>query len=479
MGNELKFTLGLATGGFLSGLAGVESKVKGFLGSMVGMGAIVEGVLQGIETGAALNELHKRTGESVGDLVKLQSGFKAAGLAAEDVGPALFQMQKALGGVNEFGQGTAATFNRMHLSISKLKNMGAPQAMAAILASLKGMNQSDAVKAASVIFGRGEAGNMIQLARSSGEFGEGMAKAAAKAKLFQENAAAFEALERTMKGIKDNASTLFAGIAAGLAPTLQQIGNKLSQIDFTKFGEALGDEITIAFEAIDLGRFGEYFKLVLESAAFDVGNLIGKTLQKAYAPPTDEDKVKGKGGFWSKYGRSALASAEVGWSVLPLIGGLLHIPGAQRGGDWLIEKAYSNWQKSFDPLAKLVSGAADVGEALHKGGLGAGPNPYTEPLAALRAGLLDTARKKGSHFEDVWTPHGGGAANERESNYKPDFTSLEKMGFVMSGLGNADSGARIADNTRRGADAGERTAQFIQDFLQGTHPEWTPVHEPS
>ena len=477
MGNKLEFSLGLMTGGFLSNIAGAESKVMGFIGSMVSLGSVTEGVMHAIETGTALEHLHKRTGESVGSLVKLQSGFKAAGLSAEDVGPTLFFLQKSLGGINEFGEGTALTFNRMGLSMSKLKAMGAPQAMAAILGSLKGMNQSDAVKAASVIFGRGEAGNMLQLARSTGEFAEGMAKAASKARLFEENAAVFTRVSRTMGEIKDHASTMFAGLAVGIAPSLLLVEKKLANLDLAGFGMNLGDEITAAFEAIDLGQFGEYFKLTLESAAFDVGDTIGKILQKAYAPATDQDKAQGKGGFWKKFGSSLLAGEELSGSILPLLGGLLHIPGSQKMGDSLVDKAYANWQKSFGPVARLVNAGGDIGEAFSKGGLGDGPNPYAAALVKMKRGLVDSARKKGPHFEDDWVSRGGAPSAPELPRYKPEFTSLEKMGFVMTGIGNADHGANIDQNTRRGADAAERTAGFIQDFLESTHPDWETIHD--
>jgi hypothetical protein len=464
------------TGGFLSKIGEAGASVKSFVGSMVSLGAITDGVMHAIENATALEHLHKRTGESVASLVKLQGGFKAAGLSAEDVGPALFYLSKSLGGVNEFGEGTAATFNRMGLSMAKLKAMGAPQAMAAILGSLKAMNQSDATKAASVIFGRGEAGNMLQLARSTGEFAEGMAKAASKANLLQQNAAVFARLNRTMGEIKDHASTMFAGIAVGIAPAMLAVEKKLADLDLAGFGENLGNEITIAFEEVNLGKFGEYFKLILESAAFDAGNVFGKIMQKAFAPPSADDKAKGKGGFWEKYGRSALASAELSLSILPLLGGWLHIPGSQKAGDSLIDKAYANWQKSFDPIAKLIDLAADIGGAITKGALGDQPNPYAAALLNRRRNDLDRARKKGSHFEDDWIPTGG-APDVPQTKHTPEFTQWEKMGLVMSGLGNVNLSNRIAVATERGADAAQNTAKFIQDFLESTHPDWLAVHD--
>jgi hypothetical protein len=97
----------------------------------------------------------------------------------------------------------------------------------------------------------------------------------------------------------------------------------------------------------------------------------------------------------------------------------------------------------------------------------------------MRAGLLSSAKskvppEKGENFEDTWKAH---PAAPPETNYTPDHTQLEKMGFVMNGIGNPGGSDAVAQNTARGADAAEQTAQFIKDFLDSTHPDGDPVHE--
>src|ERR1700744_6347185 len=104
MGNGiLAFTLGLEGGKFLSvaekaergingivkeaiKLTGVAALVGGALESLKGSANVIKGVFDVFERGAALQQLHARTGETVSDLFLLQKGFKAVGLESEGVG---------------------------------------------------------------------------------------------------------------------------------------------------------------------------------------------------------------------------------------------------------------------------------------------------------------------------------------------------------------------------------------------------------
>jgi hypothetical protein len=457
MGNELKFSLGLLTGSFLTNLTTADAKVRHFIGGMLSLGAVTHGVMKAMETGAELHHLHMRTGESVGDLVKLQAGFKAAGLAADDVGPALWIMEKSLGGINEFGQGTATTFQRLGLSITKLKAMGGAQAMAAILNSLKGLNQSDAVKAASVIFGRMQAGNMLQLARSSGEFAEGMEKAAAKAAIFQENSASFAKIMIMMDQIKAKGMVLFAGIASGLAPAMLKIEELLNGIDLSGIGKELGKYLTAIVQAFSEGSLSLLISETLR-VGFDGGiatlpamfERLGGILLNVFKTPLT---YLAAGIAW------VLERAALFASRIPGVGKALFPSGL---GDAPAE--------SFDTIRKNISGegyydklvsdadedsAKRMTEALSK------LKDIGAPLRSMIDSLVSRARKDLPKAEDITK---GGAANLPNTGYKPEFTQLEKMGFVMSGLGGADYASRTATAT-------ERIANLMETFIDTASPQ--------
>ncbi|MDE2105497.1 MAG: hypothetical protein KGL39_50185, partial [Patescibacteria group bacterium] len=218
----LQFTLGLATGGFLSKLGEAKAGITGFIGGLIGVGAIVEGVHKAIDKGAELERLHKQTGIASGTLFQLQEGFKAAGLGADEAGPLMLRMQRAIGGVNEMGESTSDIFRRMGLNIADLKKLDAPQQFQSILHAISGLDSSSAAMAAGSIFGRFGFGDIIQLTRSTKEFGAAMKRSAEDAKEWQRVSAAFEQFKISLNRIKEIAEGFFGGIAAGVVPALQK-----------------------------------------------------------------------------------------------------------------------------------------------------------------------------------------------------------------------------------------------------------------
>ena len=151
---------GLSTGLLALGPLGDAAAI-----AILGLGVALKGVEAGIERawrqierGAALNELSKRTGESVQNLFMLQKGFRAAGLSADSVGRAIFMLNKSLGGINEMGEDTASVFEKVGLSAEALKKAGSAGAIQAVLQKMSGMNQTTATAFAGKIFGRGRSG---------------------------------------------------------------------------------------------------------------------------------------------------------------------------------------------------------------------------------------------------------------------------------------------------------------------------------
>src|ERR1043166_6815755 len=258
MANLLQFTLGMATGGFISAIDKAKGALAGLTGGTLSLGAAAEGVWHAIEHGAALQQLSKRTGQSVGDLFELQRGFRAVGLSSDDVGSAIYQFNKALGGVNEAGESTTDIFSRLHLKIRDLKALAAPQQFEAITKSLARLDQASATKAASLLFGRGEAANMLQLARSSQEFGEAIKKAAEQSKVFERNAKSWEQVSMAVGALRYTLESLWSGVAEGVVPMVQQIVDWLDKIDLSKFGKRIGDVFKTVTEAFREGAIGGF-----------------------------------------------------------------------------------------------------------------------------------------------------------------------------------------------------------------------------
>lgn len=228
---------------------------------------VMEGVMKSFEAGRELAKMSRQTGETVGDLVMLRKAFTVAGVSGDMLGRSLFMMNKALGGVNEQGEPTAAAFGRIGLSIAKLKDMSALGQFRAIIDGLQKMpDQASKASVAMGIFGR-SAMELQSVLNDPEGFEEALKQAAPLAAVMQRNAKAFEDVQRSIEKLQGKTKGLFAGIAEGLAPTLENVLHMLGKIDLVGVGRQIGQAIALISQAFKDGKVFEILRLGL-SAAF-------------------------------------------------------------------------------------------------------------------------------------------------------------------------------------------------------------------
>jgi hypothetical protein len=276
MAGVLSFTLGLEASNFLREIGLASHEVLSFTAVGEGLHKVMEKISQTIERGAGLEHLSKRTGESIADLYELQKGFAAVGVEGEAVAPMLFAMQRALGGVNEFGERTQNIFGRLGLSVGQLKREGGAQAFQEITTALGKLNQSDATKAASSIFGRMGAGNALQISRSAAEFADAMAKAAPMAYVFDRVAKTFAEIERGIAKIKNTFEAVWLGIAQYAAGPIKAIIDKLGEIDLSKIGQRIGQMVGLLAESFGNGKWADLLVLSFQVAFEKAGVYVMK-----------------------------------------------------------------------------------------------------------------------------------------------------------------------------------------------------------
>jgi hypothetical protein len=249
MSNRLEYSLGLATSNFLGPIVGANQALELFGKAISGIGAVAGRVFSQIERGGSLWDLSNRTGESVENLFKLQFAFEQSGVAAGNVGNTLLRFQKSLSGVGEMGENTAEAFAALGLSVEELRGISAPEALLKVFEALNKLPRESATGVASTLFGRGAAGDVLQLARDSKDVGENLKYSAEQAKLFQANAKAFDAFGDALGRIKLQVDGIFANLAAEITPALNAIGPAIEQ---NKLGDLLEAELTVGFaEAIN------------------------------------------------------------------------------------------------------------------------------------------------------------------------------------------------------------------------------------
>lgn len=489
----LQFTLGLATGNFLAALSGAGSGIKEFLGGLLSLGAIAEGVAAAFEKGAGLEALHRRTGQSVQDLYELQKGFESAGLSGDDVQSTLLHMQRAIGGVNDMGERTPDIFARLGLNIEDLRKQNAPAQLQAIVGALSTLNTTSAANVGGSIFGRQDFANIIQLTNSTKELGEGMAEAAESGKNWERVSAAFHQIEISWNRLKGIGSGFFAGIAEGLVMPLQKALDLLNSFrgQLTQVGQSLGHLFTGMSQAFKEGKLLELLEMTFSAGVEFFTNLLGGTI--------------GSESFWSgvfkimagafavqflgclkittSIGQVLIAAFDTAFQKLyEMIGKVPFL--AQKTGLYgfkasSFDKNFKNeitkgagGQSAIDDMLRgsmgiLADGTKQVGTTVANAAKNATQGKDQDALRKFYGGLVDrgTSALPGS----AATKGTQGADMEKMQGHKLEANEFEKMGFVMGGANNP-----MLDFARRTAIATEKLANAAGGG--GTPPPAAPVN---
>jgi hypothetical protein len=216
-------------------LAALHTHVNGLQKSLVALGASFVALQRGfafvsaqvarfqsaISDGAALEAPSRQTGETVGNLVILQTAFRNADLAAEAVRPALAQLARALGGINEDGQPTSQIIAKLGLNLESLRSQSPLAQLDAIGKRLREIqNPADRAAAAMQLFGRSGTALLAVLGDSQA-LSEAQASSASLAALYQRNAALFDRLSNAIRQAGESTRGVFVALAGQAAPLLE------------------------------------------------------------------------------------------------------------------------------------------------------------------------------------------------------------------------------------------------------------------
>jgi hypothetical protein len=395
----------------------------GFSAAAAGLGAITAGVMHAIDQGAELDRLHRRLSTDTADLYKLERGFEAAGLSAEDVSPLVFKLQKSLGGMNEMGQSTRVMFNSLGLSLGALNRMKTPDQILAITRALAKMDTESAAAVAGGIFGREGAANMVQLAHSSEKFAGGLAKSAHDAEIWQRAAPSFDRIKTSMGEIESHVGTMFAGMAEGLAPEITAIEDQLKKMNLEGLGEQFGKIFSAIVEAFHEGTLSDLIALSLQTG-FEMG--------VAALPPVLE---------------------KIGFMLLKIFETPLEY--LQAGMQWVIEKVMEGFYTLESKLPKKLQEYLGIN-------VGAGD--------AAAKDLADRNRKAyapgGELYEKIKAQKGLGAADAAWDEVQKNL--MDQFGF------KADSFSKIlADEQKRGLQFNVGTGEFgLKDINKDADKRW-------
>jgi hypothetical protein len=457
----LQFSLGLATGGFLNPLNSATGKLVGFIGTAISLGAVVEGVMGAIEKGAALEGLSARTNQSAQSLYGLEAGFKAVGLSADAVPGLIMRMQKSLSGVNETGERTENIFAQLGLNLAQLRNMSSAAQITTIAGALSKLNTNAATGAASALFGRFGAGDILQIARSMQEYQRVMNATKGDASVFGAMAHAWQEIVGDVEIFDSHIQAIWAGIASGITPELHKVMGEVNDF-IANLGPAIagafqfGQVSTLFQDALmaALEQASYYGARVFEAMAVGLGDAIYAAMNIALTDflPEYVNGVKNAAKLASLYLVSEGADSDKANAQK-------HLAGATT------DKDKNFWQERIDyDNQSMVAAAQETSKILNAGGedfhkhLLAATNDAGDAFAKGVTDVIkdwqSTADPNAPHkatdklqtdiqnLAGAWlskhpeTADGKGDSIPPPNHYKREFTSLEKMGFVMGGSSN-------------------------------------------
>ena len=262
-------------------LGQMAGNLPGLIVGFFGLSKVMEGFSGALALGGALNDLHFRTGENVGDLVKLRQAFQEAGLGADGVEGFILKLDNALGGVNEEGGKTTDAFEALGTSAEALEKLDATGKLQAIQKGLAGIgDQASKVQVLRNLLGK-SGGQYLSLLGDADALGAGSRHGAALAEIAEKAVPAMDALGDSLDAAKLHIQELFFGALNQLAPAITDMVDRWSDVDFVKIGEGFASLISPIIEVANAVRTttGVIGAMIDRMLDLTLGTQVGKPVE--------------------------------------------------------------------------------------------------------------------------------------------------------------------------------------------------------
>lgn len=232
-----------------------------------------------LDLGSELTHLSAETGVSVSGLLVLRQAFKDCGAPAGTLSTAIAFMNKALSGISETGQRTDKAFAALGLDIDKLRQMSPAAAFSAI-ASAIGSLQSPAERtaAAIAIFGRSGA-SLNRVFANPEAIKQARDALGSMPAIMTTLSGTAESWQTSLGRIQTQLQGAVLGAMSSLLPVLDEIGKKMSSLDFTEMGLNIGAYLKQLWEGGLVGLFNQ-----LAARCNIIGVAVWEALKMAFAP---------------------------------------------------------------------------------------------------------------------------------------------------------------------------------------------------
>lgn len=443
---DVTVTLGAKDTGLQNALKKTQSSVASLKPAMAGIAAAgaaafaglaiaAAGVKKALDLGGTLSDVAGQTGMTAGRVMLLQTAFEQAGIGADQVGPAINKMQRALADAAS-GTGPAAeAIARLGLNATDLANMSPDQAFSTLGEAINGIgNPTQRAAAAMEIFGR-SGGKMLTLFGDSGALATAADTLGQQAGIMDRNAAIFDRTSDLINASSNKLQGVFVGMAESIAPAILPLLEQFNAMDFTALGQQIGSAASMFIQAMTDGSIwsiiGDSIRIALGTAVnFLFRSLSGViTMVARLIPEIIENAVTlfgivTKADFWKgmltaligaaqAFGASLLgimAQALQLFSRIPGLAGMLEGPmeAVSRAGQDLQGRADQNLAAGGDALSPFFAQARDrvnaslaaAGQGFAEGFEGAGD---VFDLSGVQSNLDSTFDRLGNTVESLKT----------------------------------------------------------------------------
>jgi hypothetical protein len=479
--------------------------------SFAGLAEVVkrawENTWEAIGRGAELQALANATGQTVDQLYRLEHALGAIGSQANPQ-MLLLMTQKALSGINEQGMRTDVLFTRLGLNFQKLRSEDTVQAMTEIAGAMGKLNANQSAGVAESLFGRFNAATFLQMSRNMEGFQKGFSASSETGALLDKFSKTFEQVKADWADIENDVLGIWVAIAGQIAPLLHHLMEEVHTFSSGivrafadgKIGEVLKLSLLVACEyaaSFISGLLGSpalwrgVFEVMTASFMAQLGAVEALFMTLIAAIKTSLDWLVAN--FAAAFGdKIALILAQLGKAMVkvnPVLGGALEVAGAGMMAEFGLHGGSTDWNKQFNHNLGQMNDAMGgfSPDNLFGGSAAMGKMGLTDMKSALQDAMknanaadLPNLKKLLASLPETATSSskaGGDTtiAGVGESHWKPEFTSLEKMGFIMSSGGRMDGEQqkigllhRIAAAVEKPRTSDEPTSQIFNKSV--THP---------
>jgi len=268
----------------------------GPVGVIAGATAIAAGVtrLTGQYTAAAteVNRMTRSTGANAESVSRLLYAWRSLGLEGDDLDSVLVELNIKMQDAVDGNADIARAFDQTGISVERLKNLNADDALFAIVDGLQAVNsQSERVNIVDRIFGGDDGRRILPLLeqgsdgiRALGDEAERLglvldSESAAGAEAFQRN---IQTIERAAQGVGQRAA---AAIVNAIGPVVQSVGQSLGVLPDASAAAGHGAEAALLNRLVDAqnagAKFGDAITAPIIAALQEVQREVGRTAQHA------------------------------------------------------------------------------------------------------------------------------------------------------------------------------------------------------